>query len=245
MNTPALLLQLTVASLGSAAAQDVTTHRPGISPINAEYVAPYSARYSSYDITVRATRTFGRNVLSVIVLIDRGNGVIVDHMGWDAETLEMVYRQTPYFAKGIEYVVSRFEGGKHEITRIPLRGGQPIFVTGDVGSPVFEVAFLGIILGALPLELGFQVRLPHLVAQRESDDWRLDFTIIEVTGREEISTPAGDFDAWVVDTDNETFGEERLYIVNHPPFVVRRIRWPGTAREFVSEVQAVEREGSR
>ena len=105
---------------------------------------------------------------------------------------------------------------------------------------MFVAAFLGVILGHLPLAEDYATRLPHLRAIRDSDEWTVDYTTARVTGREMVQTEVGDFDTWVVELENALNGNERINIATEPPFVIRRIRRPGTVRAFTSELVAFE-----
>ena len=55
----------------------------------------------------------GTALLSVLIELTMSDVVLIDHVGLSAETMEMVYRHTPYFALGMDYL------GRTDLVQVP------------------------------------------------------------------------------------------------------------------------------
>lgn len=225
-----------------AAPQAPLTILPGDGRLKVPDFAPYEVEYTSafgrFFNEVRAFDLEGTPKISVLNLIDTPNSVIVDHSIIDRGTLRQESGMTPLFAWGPEFLVYRATAEAYDLVRVPLAGGAPIHKTGALARAGFfeGLGFSPTLAAFLPLPSGTRFRIPRM---QPRPDGSVDVVLVNmaVVGTESITTPAGVSCACtIVEETAEGGPTHRYWVSREAPFLFKRHRDIGGARDFVSEV---------
>ena len=93
------------ASGPSTAEQDrgeVLKVKPGDAIIDPSNIKSCIVDWGRFNMTIRNTKfnDMDKPIFSIKIEIPRSRGIMIDHIGIDAKTLQLIYRHTPYFAVG-------------------------------------------------------------------------------------------------------------------------------------------------
>jgi len=237
----ALLLAGLAALPTAAAGAEAPEIAPGSPNLDGSRLEPFRATTDWGSLTVAPSELNGHKVLNVINLIQSQSTVMTDHTVLDRASLALIYRFSPYFAVGEHYLVAMLEGPTLSAALHPLAGGEPVLRAGNLGSPVFEEATLGLILAALPLDEAFEATLPKLGIHREGAEFFAARIHAKVVGRETVKGGDGhSYPTWVVEAEWEGVDHsQKMWIADRPPYEIKRITSSG-GRKRTSGFKRVE-----
>ncbi|NKB88490.1 MAG: hypothetical protein GKS06_09740 [Acidobacteria bacterium] len=201
------------------------------------YEVEYTSASGRFLNQVRPFQLDGVAKISILNLIDMPSGVIVDHAVVDRATLRQEYGATPYFAWGMENILLRATANELEIVRVPMGGGAPVVIEQefDHGGYFEPLGFSPTYAALLPADEGtvFQIARRQPVA---GGSIRTDFADFVVLGMETLETPAGlRCDCTILEERVEGGATHRYWVARQAPFLFKRHRDIGGARDFVSE----------
>ncbi len=215
---------------------------PGDERIDTPEFEPYEIEYTSafgrFYNQVRKFRGENGEKISIINIIEMPQMVIVDHRTIDALALRIETFHSPYFAWGAEYVSMRAEAEEYNLVRIPVAGGEPIHTTGKLDNNGYfdSLGFSPTFAAILPLDVGTKFKMPK-------DEPRRDGSVVsvlssyEVVGKENLTLTSGvSCECHIIQENAENGTIHKYWISREAPFLIKRHRDVGGARDFVSEV---------
>lgn len=243
------LLGATAAS-SQPAAEDAQVILPGDSRLNTPPFDDFEAVYTSSSsktggFTLQARKTGDGKRLTLVDIIPMKDNVIVAHRNIDLATHRFESSAGPYFAWGAEIVVQQASPTAYDWSRIPIGGGEPKRVAGEMaGGGTFDDMFTPTLASLMPMAPGTKFRLP-VAYPRKSEIVSSEFDMYQVLRREHLELPLGlSCNCWVIEKrawGSEYKSRELIWVSREAPFVFRRHRDVGGQRDFVSEVLSFRR----
>jgi len=210
----------------STAEQDrgeVLKIKPGDAIIDPSNIKSCIVDWGRFNMTIRTAKFNDKPIFSVKTEIPSSQGIMIDHIGIDAKTLQLIYRHTPYFAVGANYLVANIADTHLTGSLNPIMGGTPIIIDTKLESPVFEEAITGLMLSSLPLEEGFKVQIPRLGVRKADKSFYTHWITCTVKKREMLKIKGESYDCFVVEVDYMDIPyKEQLWITKEAPYVVRK-----------------------
>lgn len=224
--------------------QDVMQIEPGSGAFASLDFPDYEARYNSSssktgEFTLQVRRSGDGKKLAMIDVIPMENAIIVAQRQIDLATQLQEFGAGPYFAWGPEFIVSSTDGEKYDWVRVPLGGGEPVRMTGDISYGGYTSEMFSPLLASLmPMEVRAKFQLPAFYA-RQGDRVSSEFDTYEVLSREAMDTASGlSCNCWLIEKTPWAGGVERIWVDQKPPYVFKRHRDVGGSRSFISELTA-------
>lgn len=200
---------------------DLVPGYPGIKP---SVIKPFSAVTDFGSMEVIRSDLAGRKIINVILTVKGQQGVMVDHIGLDANSMAMLFRFAPYFAVGQDYLAAVYDGSAIHGSLNPIMGGTPQILDDPIDGPFFDGAIFGFALATLPLEEGLKARLPRLAISASSREFSRSWSHIEVVDRRSVKGGDGkSYDCWIVEVEYPgTEFSETLAVANEPPYLIEK-----------------------
>lgn len=234
-----ILVMLVAASGASGALADEAALN-----FNTPEFAAYEATYNSTssitgEFTLQVRPVADTQSINLIDIIPTPTGTIIAQRNMDANSHRLQNSAGPYFAWGAEYITQNYPEGKYDWVRIPLAGGAPIHIEGELehGAPV-SVMFSPALAALMPMSVGSTFNLPETVPFKAG---HVESTLItyKVLRRETLQTPAGiECECWVLEKQGAGDSVTHYWVDRKAPFVFRRHRDVGGERGFVSDLQS-------
>ncbi|NEZ04347.1 alpha/beta fold hydrolase [Wenzhouxiangella sp. XN201] len=187
-----------------------------------EYVTELNVQGNA--IRMETTRTLAKAeqeagpVIEIVSNATSPMGEASDRMVIDARTLRPISRTLSQGPATIEV-----EYSDREVTG-RISAGQEIPINIELDAPVYgsDSALEAAIMG-LPLEAGY--RTPIRVAEVGMQQ-RVRYFVLEVTGRETVEVPAGEYEAWKVSLEalDGEGGDMTLWVTTETPRKVLRVQ---------------------
>ncbi len=215
---------------------------PGDARLDPVDFSPYEVEYRSafgrFFNQVRQFTLDSVDKISVVNLIASPSAVIVDHRIIDAHSMALEGFYSPYFAWGEEFLAARTDTSGYDWTRIPLRGGEPVRMTGvfEHRGMFDDLGFSPTYAALLPLPVGTIFYIPKMQPRR---DGSVVTALVEheVVGRETLSFGAGrSCECWVIEERAANGSISRLWVTREAPFFIKRHRDIGGRRDFISDI---------
>ena len=204
-------------------AGEIIKIKPGNSIIDPSNIKPCIIDWGRFNMTIRTAKFNDKPIFSVKTEIPSSQGIMIDHIGIDAKTLQLIYRHTPYFAVGANYLVANIADAHLTGSLNPIMGGTPIIIDTKLESPVFEEAITGLMLSTLPLKVGFKVQIPRLGVRKADKSFYTHWITCTVKKREMLKIKGKSYDCFVVEVDYMDIPyKEQLWITKEAPYVVRK-----------------------
>ena len=239
-----LLASLAALALPAAQAQDARPIEVGSDAFTSLDIPDYEARYNSSssktgEFTLQVRRSGDGKKLAMIDIIPMENAIIVAQRQIDLASQLQEFGAGPYFAWGPEFIVSSTDGTNYDWTRIPVGGGEPVRMTGDIAHGGYTSEMFSPLLASLmPMEVGSKFQLPAFYA-RQGDRVSSELDTYEILSREPMDTASGlSCNCWLIEKTPWAGGVERIWVDQKPPYVFKRHRDVGGSRSFVSELTA-------
>ena len=219
--------------MGSAAAQEVTTVRPGDGVVDGSFLQPYAAEFAlerqgadgevlpfgRWTDTLRVGEWDGRRALERVVA--RFTGEDVKDL-WRQHLVEpgslrpwrTLQRMGPDLAQSMD-LVFRNDSIHAHVVGVGGAGEQRLSTTPS--EPVYDLALYATLLVAFPLKVGYAARFPIYGPTLD-----LAWETMRVTGRESVEIEDGrTVDAFVVSTETRTW---TAWLTREPPYIARIVQ---------------------
>ena len=148
------------ASLASCSQSDAQKSNHSISEtpeIHGDRLQSFEAQYessqgSTFSLTLRESKGLdGQKLWSALIENESSYGFMADHTGLSGSTLALVYRQSPYFAMGQDFLLAWYDGSNLDAVLHPIGGGSPIYRQVELSSPVYEPMLFALPFAAMDL----------------------------------------------------------------------------------------------
>ena len=217
---------------------------PGDSRFNTPDIPDYEAVYNSSSSKTGAftlhVRTSGSGEkLTLVDVIPMQDNVIVAQRQIDLATHRADFGAGPFFAWGPEIVVSQSNAETYSWTRVPIGGGAPKQASGEIqhGGYVSDM-FSPTIASLMPMAPGAKFQLPE-ATPRKGEFVSAELSTYEILRRENLDLGDGlNCNCWVISKTNSGGATEEIWVDRKAPYVFRRVRDKGGAREFTSDLLA-------
>jgi|GEM_PF-4588782 len=227
----------------SATLEDVITILPGDRRFDAPSFEDFEVTYNSrmaQDGTFRmqAIKSGDGRKLSMVDIIAAKTNVIVAQRQIDLKSFRSDFSAQPFFAWGQEFVVGQSSTRGYDWTRVPIGGGEPKRMSGEIQNGGYLNEMFSPTLAALmPMDVGAKFQIPEAYP-RQGEFVSSEFDQYEVLRIESLNLPSGvSCECWVIEKTSWGGSIDHVWVSREAPFVFRRIRNVGDGRrEFKSEV---------
>lgn len=239
MNCLAVSMAL-MACAGAARSAEPIDILPGDERFKAPAYEDFEVRYGSTfskngEFTLQVRNVAGGTKTHVMDIIPGENAVVVAFRMIDSASQRVEFSAGPYFAWGQEFVVNQASNEGYDAVRIPIGGGEPARMTGELplGGSIADT-FSPTLASLMPMQTGAKFRLP-IVEPRKDETFANVFANFEVVGREELILKSGlRCECWVIEGTTSAM-TSRYWVSREAPFFYRWHRDIGGQREFISE----------
>ncbi|MDJ0641274.1 MAG: hypothetical protein QNJ15_00520 [Erythrobacter sp.] len=229
-----------------AIAAEVVQISPGDAGVSIDISSDYRAEYSSAfakagAFTLLALRTGDGKTLMLADIIPTGDTVIVSQRHLDLPSMRVKFVAGPFLAWGTEFVVTASAPSGQAWARVPIGPGEVKSDARGISTGGFFSDMYSPLLAALmPRPPGTVLTLPASYP-RADETFTIEFDRYEVMGREALGLQAGfECECWKIEKQGWDGSTEHIWVDRKAPYVFKRVRNPGSDREFVSELVAFE-----
>lgn len=222
---------------------EMITIHPGDKRFNPPAFDDFEVAYDSQTskdgvFRVQAIKSGDGNKLSLIDIIPMESNVIVAQRQIDLNSFRSDFSAQPFFAWGQDFIIGQSNAENYDWTRVPIGGGEPIRMTGEIANQGYTNEMFSPTLAALmPMDVGSKFQIPEAYP-RKGEFVSSEFDLYEVLKVETLELPSGiSCECWVVEKTSWGGPVEHIWVSREAPFVFRRIRNVGDdRREFQSDV---------
>lgn len=238
--------QVTKAPAVKASANDtVMTILPGDKKFKTPDFENYEAIYNSAMgkngwFSLQARKSGNGKTVFLTDTIPMKDNIIIAQRVINAKTHRAEFSAGPFFAWGKEYVIGQNSKNGYDWSRVPIGGGEPVRITGELanGGGV-DVMFSPTLASLMPMDVGTAFKMPAIYP-RKGEKVSSEFDDYKVLRTEKLELASGiACDCWVIEKTAWGDGSKtRYWVSRQAPFVFRRHRDVGGKRDFVSDVQS-------